>query len=736
MRKVARPQSLWTLSAVCAAALAGLSACGSSDDRQEPPPPPPAANAKPAYLGAILHKSYDGTSDDLLTAGLGKTGLASAVPPLPADASAPLAAQLRRLAIWTNYRALLDMTEAGGYGRFYGPNVNATGEATTSEGLIAGDEYLAFADDGSGRQNVTLMVQIPASFDPANPCIQSATSSGSRGVYGGMSTGEWGLKRGCAVAYTDKGTGAAAHDLATDTVALIDGTLATGDAAGANAFFRAPLSAGEREAFNAATPNRLAFKHAHSQQNPEKDWGLNTLRAIEFAFYVLNEKYGEPQSNGTRSVRFTPANTITIASSLSNGGGAALAAAELDAQGLIDGVAVSEPQINLPALPQQHIRHGSADYVANGKPLMEYTAYAALLQPCAALAPALQNAPYAAAYRTRLAADALPIAPNRCQALKNAGLLDGEGVQALAEDALARLQAYGWDAQSAQQYPSLAAFEVSSAVSATYINAYTRAGVQDRLCGYGYASTSATDSAPAPTAQATLATMAALGNGVPPSVGVQLVNENSLGGARRDMLSVNAQGMADWNSAGALCMYALAAGSQGSLSDALAAASPGQGWVARMRTGIDEVRRNGNLRGKPAIIVHGQNDGLLPPNFTSRPYVALNRQVEGDASQLRYIEVTNAQHFDAFIGMPAVLPGYDTRYIPLHVYFNQALDRMYDHLKNGTALPPHQLVRTTARGGEDGQAPALQASHMPAIADTPAEGDRISVSAGRIEIPQ
>ncbi len=36
-------------------------------------------------------------------------------------------------------------------------------------------------------------------------------------------------------------------------------------------------TAAERAAFNAATPNRFAFKHAHSQQNPEKDWGKWTL---------------------------------------------------------------------------------------------------------------------------------------------------------------------------------------------------------------------------------------------------------------------------------------------------------------------------------------------------------------------------------------------------------------------------------------------------------------------------
>ena len=37
--------------------------------------------------------------------------------------------------------------------------------------------------------------------------------------------------------------------------------------------------------------------------------------------------------------------------------------------------------------------------------------------------------------------------------------------------------------------------------------------------------------------------------------------------------------------------------------------------------------------------------------------------------------MTNAQHFDAFIGN-ATLPGYDTRFIPLHVYVNRAMDAM------------------------------------------------------------
>ena len=123
-----------------------------------------------------------------------------------------------------------------------------------------------------------MMVQIPDTFVPSNACIITAPSSGSRGVYGAIATaGEWGLKRGCAVAYTDKGTGTGAHNLQTNTVNLMRGERADAAAARDDSNFTADIKERERAAFNAATPNRFAFKHAHSQQNPEKDWGDNVL---------------------------------------------------------------------------------------------------------------------------------------------------------------------------------------------------------------------------------------------------------------------------------------------------------------------------------------------------------------------------------------------------------------------------------------------------------------------------
>jgi hydroxybutyrate-dimer hydrolase len=120
-------------------------------------------------------------------------------------------------------------------------------------------------------------------------------------------------------------------------------------------------------------------------------------------------------------------------------------------------------------------------------------------------------------------------------------------------------------------------------------------------------------------------------------------------------------------------------------------------------------------------------------NHTSRPYYALNK-AQDKKSRLAYYEVTNAQHFDAFVDNPA-LPGYDTRAIPLHRYFNQAMDLMYDHLKTGAAIPPSQVVRTTPRGGVPGAAPPITAANVPPISASPAAGDAITFSGNTLTIP-
>jgi hydroxybutyrate-dimer hydrolase len=121
-------------------------------------------------------------------------------------------------------------------------------------------------------------------------------------------------------------------------------------------------------------------------------------------------------------------------------------------------------------------------------------------------------------------------------------------------------------------------------------------------------------------------------------------------------------------------------------------------------------------------------------NHSSRPYTALNKRVEGRHSRLSYIEVTNAQHFDAFIGS-SFFAGYDTRFVPLHHYNLQALNLMWAHLTSGAALPPSQVVRTTPRGGTPGAAPAITAANLPAISASPAAADQIGYDAGTVSIP-
>jgi len=658
---------------------------------------------------SISCKGYDGTSDDLLTAGLGKTGLQSAVPPVSPALTTPTAAELRKLAIYINYRALADMTPNGGYGRLYGPNIDLDGNNTLGEGKIAGEECLAYADDGTGRKNVTMMVQIPDSFNPRNACIVAAPSSGSRGVYGAIgTTGEWGLKRGCAVAYTDKGTGNGAHDLQNNTVNLIDGPRADASAAGKASNFTARLSAARRAAFNAASPNRFAYKHAHSEQNPEKDWGEHVLVSIEFAFHVLNERFDDGDHDGHR---ITKRKTIVIAASVSNGGGASLAAAEQDKRRLIDGIVVSEPQVQPRFTPHLTINRGDRVIANHGKSLYDYITLANLFQPCAALAPSNAGAPFGFLVNPTIAA-------NRCAALHASGLLGAAAPTDQASEAQAFLNDNGWEPESNILGPSHYGFQVAPAVAVTYANAHGRFRVLNNVCGFSMGGTSPTGT-PAPLAAAALAQIFGTGNGVPPTSGINLINNASVGGPLRDPISVSpSTGKQDFNFDGARCLRRLFTG-------------PGVDAL-RVRSGIAQVKRSGNLRGKPAIIVHGRADNLVPVNHSSRPYFGLNRMVEGRDSNLRYYEVTNAQHFEAFIGL---LAGYDTRFIPLHVYGVQALNLMYDHLKNGTALPRSQVVHTTPRSGTPGAADPITPANVPPIAQHPARGDRIRFRNNTVHVP-
>jgi hydroxybutyrate-dimer hydrolase len=669
---------------------------------------PDRINVAPSYIGSIARIDVDGLSDDLLTGGLGKTGLAAASAPAYADALHPTAGELRRNAIYANYRAVLDINAASGYGSLYGPNVDAAGNVTAGEGRVAGSEYLAYANDGNGQRNVVLMVQVPANFDPQHACIITGTASGSRGIYGAIgSAGEWGLKHRCAVAYTDKGGGIGLYTFDDDGVNLIDGRRSTRTAAGKAAHFAPQLSDGERAAFAAAYPDRIAFKHAHSQRNPEADWGRMTLQAVEFAYFILNERYGAPADDGhSHLVRLSPSNTIVIASSISNGAGSALLAAEQDKEGLIGGVAASEPQIQ-PGDTGYAVRQGGVVVPAQGRSLFDYASFAALYQPCLA----------------EVAGPAANTIPNagRCAGLVIKGLLSGDDLAARQADARARLHAYGWLTDSDVLQAAHAGTNVL--VAATYAYAYGRFAATEGICKLNFAATDAAGRLLALT-PAQRAGSSATQNGIIGNV----IDEGAVGGASVYTLGVSPSTMLPDQSLDAfICLRALATGRDPVTGTPLETAGSVLATQSRrVRDGVAAVRASGNLRGRPAVIVQGRADTLVPVNHASRAYLAANASVEGTGSGLRYVEVTHANHFDSFTSS---LP---TQIVPLHVYLFRALDAVYANLSSGAALPPSQVVRTVPRAS--GAMP-ITVANVPPISATPVSADVIQVGNGFVDVP-
>ena len=678
----------------------------------------PAFNQLPDFIqGAVLQHDYDGITDDLLTAGLGADGLASATAPAFADPLNPTARERRRLAMYNNYRALVDTAPGGGYGELFGPHVGVAGD-----GQVPGEEFLALMSVPGSPVPVTVMVQVPASFNVDAPCMVTAPSSGSRGVYGAIGTaGEWGLKKQCAVVYTDKGTGTGAHNLANNQAQTLDGDLTDQDVP---VLFRAPLTDTQRGDFNAQWPDRFAWKHAHSRANPEADWGRHVLQSVEFGFYVLNEKFGRLLPNGKRLKTIKPDNTLVIASSVSNGGGASIQAAEQDQQGLIDGVAVSEPNVNPVVDRSFSIRQGEgAEITEHSRSLLDYTTALAVYQGCANQAPAIRDmAPLNGAFNPPA------IGQNICQSLANKGLVSGATVDDQATDALRILnEEFAIQPEQNLLAPLHFGLAVAQSISMTYANAYSRSGVEDRLCDLSLAATDGSG-AVIPLAPAAEAALFSASNGIPPSAGVNIVYDQAEGQPTNLAASVSpSSSLPDYGLDALLCLRALAQGTHPETGAELTGDAAALSDAAA--SGVAEVRATGNLRGKPAVVVTGRADAILPINHTSRAYVGLNRQVEGSGSGLRYYEILNAHHLDVLNGFPGV----GDRYVPLHHYYFQALDLMWAHLTEGQPLPPSQVVRAVPRGD---LANPLTEANLPPVLPVPADADRIIHTGSQLRIPE
>ena len=489
--------------------------------------------------------------------------------------------------------SLIDRTEGSGYARLYGPGLERPG-VVAGEGKVSGHEYTAFgaAPGGEPGHLVTMVVQIPDAFDVGNACLVAAPSSGSRGVYGAVApVGEWALKRGFAVAYTDKGTGIGAHDLDRNTVQLINGECASADALGQAAHFSAKLSTEERAAYARDWPHRFAFKHAHSERNPEQYWGEDVLRAIRFAFYVLNLHLGG--TPGRPAV--TRSSTLVIASGISNGGAASLRAAEQDWQHLIDGVVVSEPAVQPIEDGSFFIIQGDKKFSRHSRPLLEYMAGLHVFQACASLGPALFDQ-----VPGNLADNPEPPGPSRnsasaarCAALHALGLLKSTTLQKQAEEAQRVInEEYGLLEEQNWLQPLHHFFYVPHAICVTYADTCGRFGVAENLCAYSFAATNDSGN-PLPLSPVAETALFAVGTGIPPTGGVSLVN-NAIDDGREDRISTP-----DQNLAGALCLHWLVIGTDPATGQSV---SDGERLRhRRIRIGVDQVRANGDLRGKPAL---------------------------------------------------------------------------------------------------------------------------------------
>ena len=587
----------------CIAAIAFLSACAGL---------PAASGKSPMFNQQRMTEHRDG--DDLLTAGLGLAGLRAMLPPAFADAEHPTPAELRRRALWANWRGIADLAPGGGYAELYG-----------SVASVPGREFSAFARVPGATQPHRVLLQLPDAFDAGKRCVVVTASSGSRGIYGAIAVaGAWGLPKGCAVAYTDKGAGTDYFDLDAGQGITADGTVAAADAD--LAFKPAPASG-----------SGIAYKHAHSQDNPEADWGRHVKQAAQFALQSLNEAL-------PAQAPFTFANTRVIAVGISNGGGAVLRAAE-DGDDWLDAVVAGEPNV----LAEGH----------GARNLYDYTTEAALLMPCALPA---------------LGLPAMPGSDAKCAVLAANGVLSGSDLKAQQQDALAKLHASGWTDAALRAGSISVAFDLWRAIGVSYASAYGRYAHDAHPCGYRYSAVNPDATTRAATATER-ASWIADGSGIPPGAGAAIVDP---------------QPMADLGLTGLQCLRALWAGDS---ADA-----------QRVRKGIAETRAGLPRKGLPVVVIHGTDDGLVPQAFSSAPYVAMAQAANRD---VRYWQVRNAQHFDAFLGFPQ----YGAVYLPLLPYVYAALDRVDAHLDGKGALPADAVIASVPRAGKPLAADNLAMPH-------------------------
>ena len=75
---------------------------------------------------------------------------------------------------------------------------------------------------------------------------------------------------------------------------------------------------------------------------------------------------------------------------------------------------------------------------------------------------------------------------------------------------------------------------------------------------------------------------------------------------------------------------------------------------------------------------------------------------------VRYWRVANAQHFDAFLGLPPLA----ARYVPLLPYAYRALDAMWAHVHEASPLPASARIDSTPRAVAGAAIEPLATRHL------------------------
>lgn len=365
--------------------------------------------------------------------------------------------------------------------------------------------------------------------------------------------------------------------------------------------------------FGVAGETGVYVPHAHSGDNPEARWGEHVLAAAEFGLRMLDHA-------GLRNMMFTPENTRIIAAGISNGGGAVLHAAEADEVGWLDAVVAGAPNIQ-------------AEWTGS-RGLYDYVTEAGLYQPCLLAHADWHDAPF-------VTDDLRRAGQQRCAMLHAAGLLDAGTASGQAREAHERLRAAGWSENALRLAAQNVAFDLWRAVAVTYASAYGRYAPGQHPCGFDFAMV---DAAGKPRVATVLERKLwrSDGSGIPPTAGIAIIDPN-----------FNSE---DATLPGLMCLRRL-----------WTEESPD---AARVRAGIVAIAASARPRTADIVVIHGADDALIPPAFTSRPYVDAAR---GKHIAIDYREIPNAQHFDAFLLFPTM-----AGYAPLLPHLWQALAEKLD----------------------------------------------------------